>query len=217
MNAQVPHFPLTHGQLAWVLALGKFLPLPRWRHLMAQLRYLRQLGIPFRETRRGKGRGHRIRYSYDELMEVAVGLYALRQEVRPHVIAKILRTNRARLRRVFREALAERPATALEQPSLASRGTIVAIPDEARFLYVHTRYSDTPGKYELVLPAPATDQSESFDMEEVFTVDGTTGTQIPLTSLVWEMTYWAQRAPDITPGRRARTPESSTALSPVRA
>ena len=116
MNAHVPRLSLTHGQLAWVVALGQFLPPPRWRHLMAQLRYLRQLGIPFREAQRGKGRGHRIRYSYDELMEVAVGLYALRQDVRPHVIAKILLRNRARLRRVYREALAERP-----QP-LNSRG-----------------------------------------------------------------------------------------------
>jgi hypothetical protein len=215
MNAHVPPLTLTHGQLAWVLALGQFLPPPRWRHLMAQLRYLRQLGIPFREARRGKGRGHRIRYSYEELMEVAVGLYALRQEVRPHVIAKILLTNRARLRRVYREALDERPATALEQPRLASRGTIVAIPDEARFLCVHNRYSDTPGQYELVLPAQATDLSESVEMPEEV-VDGTTETLIPLTSLVWEMTYWAQRAPGITPGRRARTQEASTPLSTVR-
>ena len=216
MNAHVPRLSLTHGQLAWVLALGQFLPPPRWRHLMAQLRYLRQLGIPFREAQRGKGRGHRIRYSYDELMEVAVGLYALRQEVRPHVIAKILLRNRARLRQVYREALAERPATALEQPWLPSRGTIVALPEEARFLYVHNRYSNTPGQYELVVPPPATDLSQSVEMPEEF-VDGTTETWIPLTSLVWEMTYWAQRAPGITPGRRARTQESSTALSPVRA
>ena len=215
MNAQVPHLPLTHGQLAWVLALGQFLPPPRWRHLMAQLRYLRQLGIPFREARRGKGRGHRIRYSYEELMEVAVGVYALRREVRPHVIAKILLTNRARLRRVYREALDERPATALEQPWLASRGTIVAIPDEARFLCVHNRYSETPGKYELVLPAQATDLSEIFEMQEEF-ADGTTQTLIPLTSLVLEMTYWAQRAPGIKPGRRALAQESSTPLSTVR-
>lgn len=216
MNAHVPPLTLTHGQLAWVLALGQFLPPPRWRHLMAQLRYLRQLGIPFREARRGKGRGHRIRYSYEELMEVAVGLYAVRQEVRPHVIAKILLTNRARLRRVYREALDERPATALEQPGLASRGTIVALPDEARFLCVHNRYSDTPGQYELVLPAQATDLSESVEMPEEV-ADGTTETLIPLTSLVWEMTYWAQRAPGIKPGRRARTQESSTPLSTVRA
>ena len=216
MNAQVLHLTLTHGQLAWVVALGQFLPPPRWRHLLAQLRYLRQLGIPFREAQRGKGRGHRIRYSYDELMEVAVGLYALRQEVRPHVIAKILLRNRARLRRVYREARAERPATALEQLWLPSRGTIVALPDEARFLCVHNRYSDTPGQSELLVPTPATDLSQSVEMEEVFAVDDTTATWIPLTSLVWEMTYWAQRAPGITPGRRARTPESSTALSPVR-
>ena len=149
-------------------------------------------------------------------MEVAVGLYALRQEVRPHVIAKILLRNRARLRRVYREALAERPATALEQLWLPSRDTIVALPEEARFLCVHNRYSDTPDQYELVLPAQATDLSESVEMPEEF-VEGTTETRIPLTSLVWEMTYWAQRAPGITPGRRARTPESSTALSPVRA
>ena len=217
MNPHVPRLSLTHGQLAWVVALGQFLPPPRWRHLLAQLRYLRQLGIPFREAQRGKGRGHRIRYSYDELMEVAVGLYALRQEVRPHVIAKILLRNRARLRRVYREALAERPATALEQPWLPSRGTIVALPEEARFLYVHNRYSNTPGQYELVVPPPATDLSQSVEMEEVVAVDDTTETWIPLTSLVWEMTYWAQRAPGITPGRRARTPESSTALSTVRA
>jgi hypothetical protein len=204
MTTHIFQLTFTHGQLAWVVALGHFLAPPRWRRLLAQLRYLRQLGIPFRETRRGHGRGHRIRYSFDELMEVAVALYAVGWDVRPQVIARILRRNRSRLRRVYREVLEERPATGLEPPKPGTHGTIVTRPDEARFLCVQNRNSETPGKYKLVLPAPATDLGEIWEMPVavVEVVDRTTETQIPLTSLVWATAYWAERVPEITPGRK---------------
>lgn len=222
MTTDIFQLTFTHGQLAWVVAGGHFLAPPRWRRVMAHLRYLRQLGIPFCEARRGTGRGHRIRYSLDELMEVAVGLYALRQDVRPQVMASILRRHRTRLRRVYREALAERPAPALAPPALQTGDPLVALPDDTRVLWVATRSSATPDHYELVVPDQATDHATDVQeidempeeiVEVAAIVDGPTEIRIPLTSVVWAVAYWAERVPEINPGRKSR--ESSTPSSPV--
>ena len=57
---------LTHGQVAWALARGQ----QPSDQLIDQLRYLRQLGVPFSKHELGGGRGNRIRYGFDQLIEL---------------------------------------------------------------------------------------------------------------------------------------------------
>ncbi len=203
MKLHVPTLHLSHGQLAWTLCLGAFPPAPQRQHLLAQLRYLRQLGIPFREATRGRGRGHPLAYSYEEAVEVALGLKALRRQVQPHLVKSFLLTNRTRLRRLYREALEAQPVQALDAEWVKSRGKMIAVLEHEHFLRLHNRYSETPGRYEIVIPQAAPVLEDLFGLQERL-ADGTTVVDLPLTRLVLELVYWARQAPEIRPGRKTR-------------
>jgi hypothetical protein len=181
-----------------------------------QLRYLRQLDVPFAEQRRGKGRGRAIHYSYEEVVEMAVALFALRHGVRPHLVADYLVTNRTTLHRIFRRALEEQPATALKASWLKSRGKQKAIPANEYFLRLHNRMREASGAYELVKPWKAQELVDIVRQGELFP-DGTAETLIPLTRLVLELIYWARQAPEIKPGRKVKGAHSPTPSSVVRA
>ena len=212
-TATVPDLQLTHGQLLWTLCRGNVPLGPQRQVLLNELRYLRQLGIPFRETRRGTGRGHRIYYTYEELIELAVGLMALRRGVRPQILAKAFVKRRTKLWQLYREALEAQPAAALEAPWLSKPGKESVLLESPFPLRLHNRYSETPGKIELVLPHEARQFEEIFTLREVFS-DGASELLIPLANLVLQMTYWATRAPTIQPGRKP-TPQPSPTSSEV--
>jgi len=77
-----------HGQVAWALARGQ----PPSEQLIDQLRYLRQLGVPFSKAELGAGSGHRIRYGFDHLIELGVAVFGLERGMRPREVAKIWST-----------------------------------------------------------------------------------------------------------------------------
>lgn len=207
-HATAPTLRLTHGQVVFTLCQGKSPDNAQHRRLLDQLRYLRQLGIPFNERQRGKGRGRPIYYSYDELVEVAVGLSALRRGVRPHLVADYLITNRKDLRRFYRQALEEQAASALDAPWLQHPETAMAMYANEHFLRLHNRMYEAPGTYELIKPEEARGLIDVFGKRELFP-DGTTETLIPLTRLVLTLVYWALRAPMFKPGRKPRASHAS--------
>ncbi len=212
MNAKIPPLALTHGQVVWTLCLGTQPPTPQRHRILDELRYLRQLGIPFKERTRGKGRGHRIHYRYDELVELLVALYALHRGVRPKDIQTYLVTKRSWLRAQYRQALEEQPAQALDAPWVKSRGKIISILEEQRFLRLHNRYSDTPGTFDVIGPEQAHQAGDLFGMQETF-ADGSTQILVPLTRLVLEVVAWAREAPETKPGRKRRELPSPTPSS----
>src|SRR5215831_12874323 len=127
---------LSHGQVAWVLARGQ----PPSAQLLDQLRYLRQLGVPFSKPELGGGRGNRIRYGFDHLIELGVALFGLQRGLAPREVAGILVEHRAELRRCYRDIVAVLPAAAFEAEWVKSRGTMVPLMNEA-FLRLHDRYA----------------------------------------------------------------------------
>jgi hypothetical protein len=203
MNLAVPRLHLSHGQLVWTLCLGQFPLPPQQRHLVAQLRYLRQVDIPFREATRGRGRGNPLTYSYEEAVDVAVALKALRRNVQPHLVRTFLLNNRPVLRPLYRQALEEQPVGALETDWVKSRGSIIAVLEQEYFLRLHNRYSETPGRVELVPPGAAHRFEHVFSLQEHM-ADGTTVVNIPLTRLILDLVYWARRVPPIRAGRKAQ-------------
>jgi hypothetical protein len=187
---------LSHGQVAWTLARG----VPATPQLLDQLRYLRQLGVPFSKAELGGGRGNRIGYGFDQLIELGVALFGLQRGMVPREVAGILVEHRAELRRCYRDTLAELPASAFEANWVKSRGAIVPLMNE-RFLRLHDRYAERSGSYELIA-------GDQFDLlHQITTVTerypgGEARTLVPLTRLVIELVAWAREAPEIKPGRR---------------
>jgi hypothetical protein len=80
--------------------------------LIDQLRYLRQLGVPFSKAELGAGSGNRIRYGFDHLIELGVAVFGLERGMRPREVAKILVDHRAEFRRFYRDTLAALPEDA---------------------------------------------------------------------------------------------------------
>jgi len=131
---------LTHGQVAWALARGQ----QPTAVLIDQLRYLRQLGVPFSKHELGGGRGNRIRFGFDQLIELGVALFGLQRGMAPREVAGILIEHRSELRRCYRDILAAQPEAAFEADWVKSRGAQVPIMNEI-LLRLHDRYSERPG------------------------------------------------------------------------
>ena len=187
---------LTHGQVAWALARGR----PPDALLIDQLRYLRQLGVPFSKSELGGGRGHRIRYGFDQLIELGVALFGLQRGMAPREVAGILVEHRAELRRCYRNIVAVLPAPAIEAEWVKSRGAVVPLMNET-FLRLHDRYAERPGSCELVPGDPFALLQQFATVTERYP-GGETRTLVPLTRLVIELVAWARVAPEIKPGRK---------------
>ena len=188
---------LTHGQMAWALARGE----PPAILLIDQLRYLRQLGVPFSKSELGGGRGNRIRYGFDHLIELGVAVFGLQRGIAPREVAAILVKHRARLRRRYRDIVAAQPAAAFEAEWVKSRGAVVPLLLNEVFLRLHDRYAEQPGSYELI-PGDSLALLQQFTAVTERYPGGETRTLVPLTRLVIELVAWSRAAPDINPGRK---------------
>ena len=187
---------LSHGQVAWVLARGQ----PPSAQMLDQLRYLRQLGVPFAKQELGGGRGNRIRYGFDHLIELGVALFGLQRGMAPREVARILVGHRAGFRRCYRDILAGLSPAVFEAEWAKSRGAIVPISNEI-VLRLHDRYSEQPGSFELIPGEPLDLLTQLATITERYP-GGEVRTVLPLTRLIVELIAWAREAPEIKPGRK---------------
>jgi len=195
MATSLPQLSLSHGQVLSALSAG----LPVSQMLVDELRYLRQLGVPFKESELGGGRGNQIRYRFEHLIEVGVAVFALRHGMRPREIAGYLKKYRKYLRQAYRKAFLDQPETAITQDWVKSRGKHVPMLENELFIRLHDRYSATPGKYDLLRLDEVTDLRDVMGMVERFP-GGETRTLVPLKKLVLELVAWALEAPVTKPG-----------------
>src|SRR5579871_2990055 len=91
MHHKVFDTALSQGQLIWVLNHGEFPPEAKFQQLAAEIRYLRALGVPFEEAKRGLGRGNRLEYDFDEFVELCIAIAALRRGLRPKEVAEYMK------------------------------------------------------------------------------------------------------------------------------
>jgi hypothetical protein len=188
---------LTHGQVAWVLSRG----LTPTAEVFDQIRYLRQLGVPFTKEELGIGRGNRIRYGFDHLIELGVALFGLRRGMAPREVAALLVKHRDELRHCYRDTLARLPLEAFKAEWVKSRGALVPIMREEIFIRMHDRYSQNPGTFEVVQGGGFASLmqlnmiAEKYPGEEARML-------LPLSRLILELVAWAREAPDIKPGRK---------------
>jgi len=191
----IPKLHLTHGQVLWTLSRG-MTPDPI---LIDQLRYLRRLGVPFSQSELGAGKGNRVRYRYEHLIEVGVAAFALERGMKPREVSKFLVQHRKYLRTLYRKAFSGQPEAALRAEWVKSRGRIVPLLGDEIFLRLHDRRAETPGKIEMLEQSEIKDLREFFMLGEKYPGEKTR-TLLPLTRLVLELVAWAAEAPEISPG-----------------
>jgi hypothetical protein len=195
----IPRLHLTHGQVAWAICDGQ----PPDQKTFDQLRYLRQLGVPFTETELGVGRGNRLTYHYDQLIECGVEIWAMRRGVRPRQAAEFLAGERARLRKLYRKALHDQRDGAMQQPWIKSRGRIKPTLDKDYAIPLFKGSQDGPARFDLMT------------MDEVMTFNASLGDivarrghdvqpLVPLGRLVLQLVTWALEAPELRTGPRTR-------------
>jgi hypothetical protein len=192
----IPVLNLSQGQVAWALSLGQ---IPS-KQTVDQLRYLRQVGIPFSEQELGVGRGNRMRYGYVHLVECGLALYATRRGMTPREMEKYLISQRSYLREMFQNAFLQQPDDALTAEWVKSRGRIRIMPGNDINLRMHNRYSNSPGKIEMVSMEEALREGvspgaliERFSDDEAYLL-------VPVSQLVLEWMAWALEAPEFRTG-----------------
>lgn len=192
MAPSVPHLNLSHGQVLWCLAGGREASPP----LPDQVRYLRQLGIPFAPSELGQGRGVRLSYGFYHLIEIGIAYDALRLRIPPRYLA-ILVDDRTRYRNLYREAyrqLAENPKL-FEAPP----GRSCSIFGEEFYLRLHDRYSDTPGEITPVFEPGSSTARKFGDWVEQYEGEADRDV-IPLKTRMLELLRLAKDAPITKPG-----------------
>lgn len=194
MPKPIPRLRLSHGQVAWALSLGR----PPEEKLLEQLRYLRQLGIPFEQPELGGGRGKRRLYDFDHLIETGVALFGLRRGMKPNDIVACVVGNRKSLRRYCREAYLAMPDRALEAEWVKSCGLAVPKMDPEYWLRLHDRFTER-GKIDFLRPEEVTDLRATLTMVERYPGEEVR-TLLPLTRLALELVAWAKEAPSTRPG-----------------
>ncbi len=196
MTTVAPALDLSHGQVLWALARGT----QPQRPLIDQVRYLRRLGVPFRTAELGPGRGNRVRYRYEQLIELGVAVWALERGMKPQEAAGVLAKQRKYMRPIYIQAFMEQPKQAIEEPWVKSRGRLVPILGHEIFLRLHDRYSNTPGKIEMVKQDEIQSLSDLLLLTEKYPGEKAR-TLLPLTRLVLELVAWARDASELKPGR----------------
>lgn len=163
--------------------------------LLDQLRYLRQLGIPFEAQELGKGRGVRLTYGFYQFVELGVAYEALRRRIQPRFLIE-LAENRAQYRALYDEAY--RQIT----KSLEKNEKGIPIFKEELYLRLHDRYSETPGR---IVPVISKDDGLARRLGDwVEQVDGEPDRDvIALKSLMVVLLTLARHAPVTRPGPKA--------------
>lgn len=192
---KTPRFSLTHGQVLYALCRG----LPPAAETIDRIRYLRRLGVPFTPAELGRGRGNRLRYSFEQLIELGVALFALGRGLAPRTAAEFLIGQRAELRKLYRKAFQDQPEAALEQPWVKSRGRIVPLLAEEVFLRLHDRYAEPQGTLDILQQAEVRELGDLVLLAERYPGEEARRL-LPLTRLALELVAWAAEAPEKKPG-----------------
>lgn len=193
---KVPELSLSFSQVAWAISLGQ----EPHKILPEQLNYLRQLGIPFEKGQIGLGRGNRVVYGFDELIETALAIRGIRFGMKPAEMVNFIMENRKHLRKLYRQVLADQPDAALKAEWVKSRGRSGALLSNEVFLRLHDKYSSSPGKFDYQQLSNPTEADIQSMLDPVEMVGGEPKKLFSLTRLVLETVAWALDAPEYRTG-----------------
>lgn len=193
----IPRLQLTHGQVAWAICDGQ----PPDAKTTDQLRYLRQLGVPFTKDSLGVGRGNRLTYGFDQLIECGVAIWALRRGVRPRQAAEFLVGNRTALRKLCRETLRAQSNAAIGAPWVRSRGKVIPTLAADNFIALYPSAQRAGATIEPMTPVEAIEFNAGIG-DLVARQGHDVQPLVPLGRLVIQLVTWALAAPEIKTGPR---------------
>jgi hypothetical protein len=184
----IPRLHLTHGQVAWTLSMGQ----SPTKAVLAQLRYLRTVGIPFADAERSAGRGNRVTYGFYDLIERGVPPRHLKQLV----------DERRKFRRVYKAAFMEIPQVAYTQSWVKSRGKAGTMLGNDYSIFIEGRFSDDAGRIELPTVEGANGWMD-FDRLVERSASGNDRVVLQIKQLMIPLLAWAAEAPVTAPGPKA--------------
>lgn len=195
MPEALPDLNLTQGQLLWALGHGQ----DAKTTLRNQVRYLRQLGIPKNSAEQVAGPGNRIRYDFHDLVELGLGVTALKHRFKPKDISAVLVDGRESMRQAIEMAWREMSEEAIQANWVKSRGAIVPLRLDDFYLRLHDRRTEKWGKVDIVRPEQVKPGLEVFTPIEIFE-DKEVRVLFPLQALMLPWVAWALEAPPIRTG-----------------
>ena len=196
---KIPPLTLTLSQVTWALSLGQ---IPS-KDTLDKLNYLRQLGIPFEPGQRLSGSGNRVHYSYIDMVEMGLGLWALARGVKPRVISRFLVNQRKALHSLYVLALSNQPDAALHEPWVKNPGKSGVINVHSIYLHIHNLFDKKPCTFDVLDQA-----SVNTLIAEILDITNVSGARsptviMPLTTLALQWLAWALEAPVVPPGRKS--------------
>lgn len=195
MPEALPDLNLTQGQLLWALGHGQ----DAKTSLKNQVRYLRQLGIPKNSAEQVSGPGNCIRYDFHDLVELGLGVTALKHRFKPKDISAVLVDGREDMRRAIEMAWREMSGEQISANWIKSRGTIVPLRVDDFYLRLHERRTEKWGQVDIVGTDQVKPGLEVFTPIEIFE-DGEVKVLFPLQTLMLPWVAWALEAPSIRTG-----------------
>jgi hypothetical protein len=140
-----------------------------------------------------------VRYRYEHLIELGVAVWGIERGMKPREVAKYLIEQRKHFRKLYVDALNNQPEKALEAEWVKSRGGLVPILGGEIFIRLHDRYSDSPGRIEILRQDEIKKLNDFFGLAEKYPGEKAR-TLLPLTRLALELVAWGREAPVLKPG-----------------
>ncbi|WP_158886642.1 hypothetical protein [Rhodanobacter sp. L36] len=184
----VPRFALTRGQVAWTVCRGQT---PE-QSVLDQLRYLKQIGIPFADGAQEKGRGNRVTYSFYDLMDVAVAFEALRRGV-PARLLKHLVERRPIMRKAYRDCFKSIPEAAYEDRQALEARHQTTLYQNDIYISFKGRFSPRPGDTQIVDSNHVSPEVLEHLLDQL--IHGPDTTTIALMPLMIPIMVYAAKAP----------------------
>ena len=164
------------------------------KSLVARVRYLRQLGIPFADGAQGTGRGVRVLYDFYQFIELGVAWEAVRQRIEPSLLEPLI-ADRKLFKNVYDEAYAELAA----HPSLFEDDPYTRSMFGSDFyIQFSDQNSKEPGTVTLALPDPK--KGRKFGDLVGTKADGTEYVIVALKTVMLSLLKLAKIAPPTRPG-----------------
>ncbi len=184
---------LSFGQVAWAISLGRE-PDPR---TLDNLRYLRQLHVPFTEAER-KGSGNRMVYRFEHLVECGLAYQGQLRRLKPLDIAKAISSQRKWLRSLAMSIFDELDPAEFHRVNTAWRKPTYPAKQER-----YVRFNDRHAQHPWTIEELTIDKDPRKELRTIFDVtrEDSVTDLIPFKNCIVVWVGWALVAPETRPGR----------------